>query len=265
LPQAFQRFSAGAVLFIELGLPWLIWLPRRPKLAAFAGFILLQLLIGLTGNYGFFNLLTVGLCLFLLDDSVLGRRPPASLPHGRLGALAAAAIFFLGGVQLLELLARRRAAFLLPVERAAAPFRSVNNYGLFAVMTTTRVEIEIEGSADGRTWKAYGFKWKPGPLDRRPGFVAPLQPRLDWQMWFAALGSLRGNPWLMNLLGRLLQGSPDVLGLMAENPFPDGPPRYVRALAYRYRFTGGKEGGWWKRELLGPYSPVVALNAGARS
>ncbi len=149
------------------------------------------------------------------------------------------------------------------LDRALRPFRIVNAYGLFAVMTTTRPEIVVEGSDDGTTWKAYDFKWKPGDLARPPAFVEPHQPRLDWQMWFAALGTYERNRWFQNFLIRLLQGSPEVLALLERNPFPDRPPRYVRAVLYDYRFTDlatrRDTGAWWRRELKGLYSPVQTL------
>ena len=128
-------------------------------------------------------------------------------------------------------------------------------------MTTERPEILIEGSDDGADWRPYAFRWKPGDVAARPRFVAPHQPRLDWQMWFAALGSIEENPWLVQFLGRLLEGSPEVVGLLAANPFPDHPPRYVRATTYDYRFTDSAErrrsGAWWRRKVIGPYSPVL--------
>jgi len=139
----------------------------------------------------------------------------------------------------------------------------VNNYGLFAVMTTQRNEIIVEGSNDGVNWLAYEFKYKPGDAARRPAFVAPLQPRLDWQMWFAAFGSYRDNPWLESFCERLLQGSPDVLTLLAKNPFPQKPPKFIRAEFYNYRFTTPEErrktGDWWQRQYLGDYMPAVSL------
>jgi len=141
--------------------------------------------------------------------------------------------------------------------------RTVNSYGLFAVMTTKRNEIIIEGSNDGTNWLAYEFKYKPGDLNRRPAFVAPFQPRLDWQMWFAALGDVRQNPWFVNLCERLLQGSPGVRTLLENNPFPDKPPRYIRAEFYEYRFTTPAErqatGAWWHREPAGEYLPAISL------
>jgi len=149
------------------------------------------------------------------------------------------------------------------------PFRLVNGYGLFAVMTTERPEIIVEGSDDGVTWRAYEFKWKPGDVRRPPCFVAPHQPRLDWQMWFAALSYYQGTPWFHQFLLRLLGNSPDVLGLLRTNPFPDKPPRFIRAVVYEYRFTdfAGRRatGAWWRRESRGLYSPVLSLRDPTRS
>jgi lipase maturation factor 1 len=131
------------------------------------------------------------------------------------------------------------------------------------VMTTSRIEIEVQGSEDGESWQSYGFKYKPGDVTRRPPWVAPYQPRLDWQMWFAALGSYQQNPWFTNFMLRLLQRSPDVTALLATNPFPNGPPRYIRALTYDYRFTDlaarRTTGDWWRRERKGSYFPEVSL------
>jgi hypothetical protein len=144
------------------------------------------------------------------------------------------------------------------------PFRSFNSYGLFAVMTTSRPEIIIEGSNDRVTWRAYEFKYKPGDLKRRPAFVEPHQPRLDWQMWFAALGSYRRNPWLVNFSVSLLRGSPQVLALFERNPFPNAPPRYIRVVVYNYHFTDfatrRKTGAWWRRQETGEYLPVISLS-----
>jgi hypothetical protein len=149
-----------------------------------------------------------------------------------------------------------------------APFRSLNSYGLFAVMTTTRPEIIVEGSNDGINWLPYEFEYKPGDVKRRPAFVAPHQPRLDWQMWFAALDTWRRNPWLLNLATRLLRGSPEVLALLEKNPFPDKPPRFIRATLYDYRFTdfaGRKQtGAWWTRKPTGEYLPPISLEKGGR-
>src|SRR5204863_892201 len=143
------------------------------------------------------------------------------------------------------------------------PLYLTSSYGLFAVMTTERHEIVIEGSNDGSTWREYEFRFKPGDVHRAPAWVAPHQPRLDWQMWFAALGSYRSNPWFVNFVFRLLEGSPDVLALLDRNPFPDAPPRYIRAPIYDYTFTDRQTrratGAWWRREPRGTYLRAVSL------
>ncbi len=130
-------------------------------------------------------------------------------------------------------------------------------------MTTDRQEIVVEGSDDGETWRTYEFRYKPGDPMKRPAFVAPFQPRLDWQMWFAALSTWQGNPWFQDFCLRLLQGSPPVLDLLANNPFPDHPPRYVRARLYDYTFTDRATrratGAWWVRAPSGDYMAAAEL------
>jgi len=130
-------------------------------------------------------------------------------------------------------------------------------------MTKTRLEIIVEGSDDGVTWRAYDFKYKVGKVEEAPPIVAPHQPRLDWQMWFPALDDVRQEPWFINFLPRLLHGSQPVLGLLRSNPFPGSPPRYVRARLFEYHFTSlaekAKTGSWWKREEKGLYCPVLSL------
>jgi hypothetical protein len=147
--------------------------------------------------------------------------------------------------------------------RLAAPLDIVNTYGLFAVMTTTRPEIIVQGSNEGVTWLDYEFPFKPGDLRKPPRWAAPYQPRLDWQMWFAALSNYRGTPWFGNFMVRLLQGSPEVLALLAGNPFPSAPPKYVRAQLFDYSFTDfatrRATGDWWKRKPRGLYFPAISL------
>ncbi len=261
LPAWFHHWAAGLMLGIELIVPFLIFAPRRLRLLAIVPLAGLQFLILLTGNYAFFNWLALALCLFLLEDRDL-RFPsmPKQAPRlGRYCAVAASLLILpLSFYQLLRQYG--------PVPGLTNPIESfgiANNYGLFAVMTTTRPEIVIEGSNDGVLWQEYEFPDKPGDLQRRPPWVAPHQPRLDWQMWFAALGTPRENPWMVNLLARLLRGSPEVLRLLARNPFPNAPPRYLRALIYDYKFTNLPQyratGAWWSRELLGIYVRPVSL------
>jgi hypothetical protein len=280
LPAWFQTTSTVVMFAIELVLPWLIWLPSRWRRVAVAGFLFLQLLIALTGNYAFFNLLSVALCLFLVEPGWLPARwrpsasaePPATLfgpwPRALLAPLAAV-IVTVSTLQFSEAALGLGLPWPAPVvwlARAASPLRSVNSYGLFAVMTTRRPEIVVEGSDDGETWRAYEFRYKPGDPARRPGFVAPHQPRLDWQMWFAALADCDQSPWLQRLLGRLLEGSPAVLGLLASDPFAGHPPRYVRALVYDYHFTDlathRRTGAWWDRRLEGEFCPALSRTPG---
>ena len=278
LPGWFQRISVGFVFFVELLVPLLVLAPRRIRLFAGLAITLLQLLIFLTGNYAFFNLLTISLCLFVLDDAALDHVLPKRLlarigsrtHHGRTPAwrrtvcgLVAAFVLFVSGFEMVGELSGRHWAPAESVIRAVAPFEIVNTYGLFAVMTTTRPEIIIEGSNDGTTWLPYEFRYKPGDLTRAPTWVQPHQPRLDWQMWFAALGNYRTDPWILNFLSRLLEGQPEVLGLLGHNPFSGAPPRYVRALVYDYRFATPQEkrasGDWWNREFKRSYVPPVSL------
>src|SRR2546425_427636 len=158
---------------------------------------------------------------------------------------------------------RGRASAENPLLRAVAPLRSVNGYGLFRVMTTERLEIVIEGSQDGAHWLEYEFPWRPGAVTRRPRFVAPHQPRLDWQMWFAALDPDGAGPWLAGLVRGLLEGNPAVLSLLGSNPFPAAPPRYVRLVSYRYRFTTSADRSrtraWWSREFIGYLTRELVL------
>ena len=151
----------------------------------------------------------------------------------------------------------------MPLATTLDGLRVLGSYGVFRVMTKTRPEIMVEGSNDGVTWTPYEFKWKPGRVDRRPQFIAPWQPRLDWQMWFAALSSPQQNPWFSRLIVRLLDGQTEVINLLAENPFPDKPPRFIRAEVYDYHFTDWSTrrstGAVWSRTPLGEYFPVVSL------
>jgi hypothetical protein len=280
LPAGFLHFATAATLFIELIVPFLIVAPRRLRIAAFFPLVGLQLLIMLTGNFAFFNWLAIALCVLLLDDDVLRRvmpkklsvrlQCPASTPvqrrYRRIGASVLAYLFvLLSLLQMARVMDRgfQPPGLLRPVAQALEPLRLVNPYGLFAVMTTVRPEIVIEGSRDGNLWLPYEFRYKPGDLAKAPRWVAPHQPRLDWQMWFAAMGPPYQSPWTGNLAVRLLQGSPEVLSLFEKNPFPGTPPKYLRATLYQYTFTRS-EGGktpreWWKREELGPYFPRMSL------
>jgi predicted DCC family thiol-disulfide oxidoreductase YuxK len=268
--------GTAATLVIELGSVFLIFLPRRLRAVAACCVLLLQSLILLTGNYNFFNLLTMLLCVFLFDDAALRRIIPhwiasradsrAALPRRTatvIAAVLALIVLPVGLNRIWQTLAHSDLPLLGALTRAVSPLFIVNPYGLFAVMTTARPEIVIEGSTDGETWREYVFRYKPGPLSRPALWNIPHQPRLDWQMWFAALGSVRDNPWVASLMLRLLEGSPSVLALFDSNPFADGPPKYIRAQLYDYRFadrrTHAATGQWWVRRPEGLYFPEVSL------
>ncbi len=280
LPSWFQKTSVGLMFAAELAVPFLLFGPRRIRHAGCSVIIGFMALIGATGNYNFFNLLTVALCIPLLDDAFLHRfipkrfrewvvkpRPRVRRQVARGVVVTALALYMIPiGAYLGYVGSFQKATRIEWVDRVFAytsPFHIVNSYGLFRVMTKSRHEIVIEGSNDGKTWLEYEFPWKPGDLKRRPGFVEPHQPRLDWQIWFAALSRYERTPWFGGLMHRLLEGSPSVLALLKKNPFPDAPPRYVRAILYDYHFTSAKTrketGAWWRREKLGLYCKPLSL------
>jgi predicted DCC family thiol-disulfide oxidoreductase YuxK len=278
LPRWFQHASTFTVLAVELGAPFLIFAPRRIRLFGAGLLLSLEVLIFATGNYTFFNLLAAAITLFLFDDQAfrgLVWRPRRAnieaAPSTRAARIAAAAVTLLilplGLVHIFENTGPQLPEPLDAEARYTSPFQVVNSYGLFAVMTTERLEIIVEGSDDGETWRAYEFPYKPGDVNRAPRWAAPHQPRLDWQMWFAALSDYRSNPWFVAFVEGLLNGSPEVLGLLEKNPFPDHPPRYVRAVTYDYRFSSWAEhrqtGAWWHREPHGQYLPPVGLRTAA--
>jgi hypothetical protein len=279
LPAGLRHASVAVMFALELGMPCLLLVPwerRRLRQVVAGAVVLLMALISATGNYGFFNLLTCVLCVPLLDDRAwcaLLRRPapsaraaadpiPSRLRVGALASFAGLAVLLttarglerLGWIEALP-------GPLAALERAAAPLASFNAYGLFSVMTKERPQLEIEGSADGLEWREYGLRYQAGALDRPPAFAGLHMPRLDWQLWFAGLehdGPVRSS-WTRAFLRRLLEGSPEVLGLLAVNPFPDGPPRQVRAQVALYRFASTEErrsGTWWQRGEWRSFLPV---------
>ena len=272
-PMWFLKLSTALVFAIEIGAPYLILATRRLRVLAFVLLTGLQFLIALTGNYAFFNVLSMALCVFLLDDTTLGSwtrlgistRPVTQLRRIT-SIIVAMVIIPLSATAFAASLgiALPIAPIVNPVMDVIASFRSVNAYGLFAVMTTSRPEIVLEGSDDGTTWVEYEFKYKAGDLHRRPPWVAPHQPRVDWQMWFAALGRFERERWLQNLCERILENDTDVLSLLERNPFERRAPQYLRAVLYQYRFsdaaTRRRDGVWWTRERIADYSPVLSLS-----
>lgn len=271
LPDWILQGGVLLTFFVELIVPFFIFLPRRFRLFAAFITILFQLLIIATSNHNFVNLLTILLCLLLLDDRIVGRLLPEKvrqriiarftkpgLPFQTLTLAAGLIVFATSLTTGYRMLSGRP----LP-EPLAEATTVVLHYGLghtyhiFPTMQVERHELIVQGSIDGRTWLDYDFKYKPGPLDRRPAFVVPHQPRLDWMIWFVPAQHPENMVWMDRFMRRLWEGSPEVLGLLRHNPFPGRPPNRLRVLVYRYHFTTPEErrktGNWWKRELLGEF------------
>ena len=267
-PAALLEWAVRATLFVELVLPFCILLPRNVRVVAAAAFVLLELLILATGNYNFFNVLTIVLCLALLDDGLLpirlrAIRLRAIRPGGpRTGAKLAGGCVIALGVSVGLQATGRLPETLSEVLQTVRPLRLANPYGLFAVMTTRREELVVQGSLDGQTWRDYAFPFKPGDPGRAPRWATPHQPRLDWQMWFAALTTPERAPWMYDFAFALLEARPAVLALVGD-PFDGVRPTYVRVLRYPYRFTTAEErarsGDWWARGTETIWLPALRL------
>jgi hypothetical protein len=282
LPHWFHRATAFSTLALELVVVWMLFLPRRWRILCF--FIVTPWQIGviLTANYTFLNYLVLALGFLLLDDRFFSRwvetdpteRDEEPVRHGVLAGfkIAAAAVLLtlVGYVTTVELISMVFGRLPLPMQPVTMlePFRIANQYGLFAVMTRGRYEIEFQGSNDGQVWVPYPFRFKPQALNRAPGIYAPYQPRFEWNLWFASLGSWQQNPLVPRTEERLLTNDPDVLALFASNPFSGAPPRQVRAVLWQYWFTSIPQkratGDWWTRKLLGVYAPVLERDAQGR-
>ncbi len=258
-PHSFHAATAAATLIVELFIACLALFPSRwMRLACFVITSLLQIGIILTGNYAFLNYLVLALGLLLLDDSLLRFKVEYSPGVKRRPSPVAAFV-------LTSHFITTTVMFLIPSFPLAAllePTRIVNNFGLFAVMTRARYEIEFQGTRDGKTWIAYPFRYKPQDVKKAPGIYAPYQPRFDWNLWFASLDSVSNNPWVLNTEARLLENSDQTLELFAENPFASSPPLAVRAVVWQYWFTTSAERArthaWWRRQLLGAYAPTAS-------
>jgi lipase maturation factor 1 len=286
LPHWFHAATVYATLAMELGVVWMFLLPRRWRIVCF--FIVTPWEIGviLTANYTFLNYLVLSLGVLLLDDRFLQRFAPARWTRTAAGvitsetpepganprlrklrrtwsatrlAVSATMLSWVFYASTAEMLGN----YPLPTSPIAAlkPFRIANSYGLFAVMTRGRYEIEFQGSDDGENWKPYSFRYKPQELNQPPRIYAPYQPRFDWNLWFASLGMWRENSIVPNTVIRLLSNDHDVLQLFADNPFPQAPPHKIRTLLWQYWFTPMEEkrrtGMWWRRELVGRYAPTL--------
>jgi hypothetical protein len=256
-PHAFHAASAAVTLLVELFVVWLVFVPsRKARIACFAITSLLQIGIILTANYAFLNYLVLFLGVLLLDDASLGKRIEWATIDKRPSIPAA--------VVLTTHLVTTSVMFFFPsfpLAVALEPSRIVNNFGLFAVMTRGRYEIEFQGSVDGRHWTAWPFRFKPQDVRERPGIYAPYQPRFEWNLWFASLSPPESNPWVLNVETRLLQESPPVERLFRHDPFGTARPRFVRTVLWQYWFTTPEErartGAWWRREARGAWGPAA--------
>jgi len=293
-PHWFHAFTAVLTLAVELVIVWMLFLPRRFRIVCFCIVTPFEIGIILTANYTFLNYIVLSLGFLLLDDRFLewilprpirefiDRKPvsPAHLEAGgpaenvlarwrkalrpvrmTIAAICLGLVFYATTAELGWMFIPTLPLVEGPV-RWLEPSRIANRYGLFAVMTPSRLEIEFQGSRDAKTWTAYPFRYKPQDLKKAPGIYAPYQPRFDWNLWFASLGSWREFRFVMWTEERLLKSEPDVLELFAGNPFTGGdPPTRVRAVIYQYWFTDAKtkreQGTWWRRELLGEYAPAL--------
>lgn len=282
LPDWFHRFSLGCVFLVELVLPFCLWGPRRLRMSAFWGFSLLMLLIMCSGHYGFFNLLALALCITLVDDACwpawarkcLSRRQESqrvlsaggSNIRNRILPWFAGLVLLLTGLQLLLVLRLGVPPWALRAAQPFLPLRSANSYGLFSVMTTERPEITIEASENGVNWQPYRFRYTMAPADNTLPFLLPHMPRLDWQMWFAALeyrGSRQPPAWIMPLLSRLQQNSTAVLGLLDGAQATPPTPAFFRLRLDLLTFTSPDEkavsGNYWSAQLLPDYTIQGAL------
>jgi hypothetical protein len=288
LPHWFHAGTVVATLLLEFVLVWMLFFPRLVRLICFLIVTPWEIGVILTANYAFLNYLVLSLGFLLVDDSyavpllperfrpVLAGSETNALdepmrPLEALGlAVETVALGCVAYVTLAELILMVEPRMPLPRApiRALAPSRIANQYGLFAVMTRGRYEIEFQGSNDGQTWTAYPFRYKPQAVDEAPGIYAPYQPRFDWNLWFASLGDWQQNDIVPLTEEALLRNDADVLALFRGNPFAAAPPKYVRAVLWRYWFTSMAEerltGNWWERHLIGLYAPELTVAPGGR-
>ena len=275
LPHWLHSFGVGFTFFTELIVPFLIFMPRRYRIVAALITIFMQLLIIATSNHAFVNLLVIVLCILLLDDRLIERILPSPLirwlgkNHYRSGGFNKLAVSIVG-VLILFVSTTSYYMFstrqMLPesivkFDTAVQMWGIGHIYHIFPTMQTQRQELIIQGSLDGKNWKEYEFRYKPGVLDKKPAFIVPHHPRLDWMMWFVPTQDGRQLYWFNKFQNHLKKGTPQVLALLKTNPFPDKPPKFMRVKVWEYHFTSPQEhretGHWWKRKYLGlfPYVP----------
>jgi hypothetical protein len=271
LPRPLHRVEVAGNHFAQLVVPFGLFTPQPVASAAAAIVVVTQLWLVLSGNFAWLNWLTIILAFSAIDDSSAAMLLPLRMPPTPaappwfvgLGIACAALVVVLSYEPVRNLFSRRQR-----MNVSYNPYHLVNTYGAFGGISRVRDEVVIEGTDEARIteltlWKEYEFKGKPGALRRLPPQIAPYHLRLDWLMWFAAISSRYAQGWMGPFLTRLLQNDPATLRLLRHNPFPESPPRYVRAQLYRYRFTTLQEllrdRMWWHRTLLGEYLPPMSL------
>ena len=268
LPRAVLRFGVWYNWLAELIAPWFVFGPRLARHVAGGIIIGLQIILILSGNLSFLNWLTIVPALACFDDGFWSKLLPRRLVRRAEAAIARAEpsrpmlVTAWTLTVIVGLLSIRPVLNMLSPQQimntSFDPLNLVNTYGAFGSVGRERLNVVFEGTMDSvaddkANWKAYPYKGLPVALDQRPPQVAPYQLRLDWQMWFAAMSTPEEYPWTLTLLSKLLHNDPGALGLFAGNPFPDKPPRYIRAVLYRYAFVkpGNSDGRWWRRERVG--------------
>jgi hypothetical protein len=269
LPKPLHRIEVAGNHVAQLVAPVLLFAPQPIASVAGLAMVVTQGWLVASGNFSWLNVLTVVLAASAFDDAAFGYLLPIERPETRVLVWHDAAVVAL--TTLVVVLSYRPARNLVSrtqlMNASFEPLHLVNTYGAFGSVTRVRHEVVIEGTSDpalgDATWREYTFRGKPGDPQRRPRQWAPYHLRLDWLMWFAALSPSYAFPWLERLLVMLLANDRATLRLLRANPFPDEPPRAVRAVLYRYRFTTWRErresGAWWVRTRLGEYLPPVTL------
>jgi hypothetical protein len=272
LPETVHKAGVAFNHFVELVVPFAYFAPQPVAGIAALLTILFQGVLIVSGNLSWLNWLTLTLCIPTLDDRFLAWLPvsppplddPSLIHRGAIYALAAV-VAMLSVAPTLNMLSASQI-----MNTSFEPFHLVNTYGAFGSITRTRYEIVIEGSDDetvtaGTKWREYEFRGKPGAPGRASPQLAPYHLRLDWLMWFAAFTPQPQDAWFIALLRQLLRGDAATLSLLKTNPFPNHPPRFLRARYYQYRFTTPDErrqtGLWWHRQLAGEYVPAITLAA----
>jgi hypothetical protein len=261
----------------ELIAPWFAFYPRTARRLAGVILVLFQFTLILGGNLSFLNWLTIVPALACFDDGFWVKLLPRALvnrassaaavaqPSRRMQRVSMAVAVLVGALSVqpvANLISPRQI-----MNTSFDPLDLVNTYGAFGSVGRERLNVVFEGTDAGAAdiravWKAYPYQALPVELNRRPPQIAPYQPRLDWQMWFASMSTPDQYPWTLHLVWKLLHNDPGALSLFGGNPFPEKPPRYIRAVLYRYHFAppGNPEGNWWKREELGLWLPPLSAD-----